>query len=270
MTAPTRPPDSSTPASPTPDLSLVVPVHNEEGNLPTLWQEIEALLAGLDERAEVLFVNDGSTDGSSQVLDDLRRSDVRIRVLDHDRNHGLTAALDCGFQHARGAVIGMMDADLQNPPAAIATLLAALPQADMVIGWRTERNDSFVKRASSKIANGYRNWRTHEQVHDTGCGLKVFRREVLERIKLYNGLHRFLPTLARMEGFRVVEVPVPHRPRASGSSHFGVWNRLWKGLRDVKTIRWMWVNRLTWQATERPPPAAPPGAERTGESGSEA
>lgn len=237
-----------------PDLSLVVPVHDEEGNLEPLWGEMADLLAGLDLSAEVLFVNDGSTDGSSDLLDRLRAADDRIRVIDHDRNHGVTAVLDCGFRHARGAVIGTLDADLQNPPAAIADLLAALTdEVDMVIGWRRDRNDPWLRRISSRIANGFRNWRTNEQVHDIACGLKVFRRRVLQRVKLWNGMHRFLPTLARMEGFRVVEVPVPHRPRISGRSHFGVWNRVWKGLRDVKAVRWMWRNRLTYVATERPP-----------------
>jgi len=256
---------------PAPHLSLVVPVHNEQDNLRPLWEEIRAMLDGLAGTAEVLFVNDGSTDRSSTVLDELRADDARIRVLDHDRNHGLTAALDCGFRHARGTYVGMLDADLQNPPAAIADLLAALGDHDMAIGWRKERDDSFVKRASSKIANRYRNWRTRESVHDTGCGLKVFRRAILDRIKLYNGMHRFLPTLARMEGFTITEVVVPHRRRASGRSHYGIWNRVWKGLADVRTIRWMWRNRLTWKATERPPtsaatrqagePSPPPAAE---------
>lgn len=242
-----------------PHLSLVVPVHDEQDNLRPLWAEIAALLEVVGRPAEVIFVNDGSTDRSSAVLDELRAQDARIRVLDHDRNHGLTAALDCGFRHARGELVGMMDADLQNPPGALADLLAALGEHDMAIGWRRERNDSLLKRVSSHIANRYRNWRTHEQVHDTGCGLKVFRRRVLDRVKLYNGMHRFLPTLARMEGFTVCEVVVPHRPRASGRSHFGVWNRLWKGLADVRTIRWMWRNRLLWKATERPPLTDVPG-----------
>ena len=239
------------------DLSLVVPVHDEEGNLPRLWEEIRDLLAGRAERAEVLFVNDGSTDGSSAVLDRLRAGDARIRVLDHDRNHGLTAALDCGFHHARGAVIAMCDADLQNPPAELARLLDALPGHDMVIGWRKHRDDPWVKRVSSRIANAWRNRRTGERVHDTGCGLKVFRRAVVERVRLWNGMHRFLPTLARYEGFRVTEVVVAHRPRASGRSHYGVWNRLWKGLRDVRAVRWMRDNRLQWKATERPPLGPP-------------
>jgi glycosyltransferase involved in cell wall biosynthesis len=243
-----------------PDLSVVVPVHDEAGNLRPLWEEIRAALERVPGRAEVIFVNDGSTDGSGAVLDALRAGDARIRVLDHDRNHGLTAALDCGFAHARAPVVAMLDADGQNPPGEIPKLLEALAGCDMVIGWRRDRRDPWLKRVSSKIANAYRNRRTHEQVHDTGCGLKVFRRRILEKVKLWNGMHRFLPTLARMEGFTVREVVVAHRPRGSGRSHYGVWNRVWKGLRDVRTIRWMWRNRLQWKATERPPIAgdAPP------------
>lgn len=233
------------------ELSVVLPVHNEEGNLPALWTELSAALDAIGRPAEVIFVNDGSTDGSGAILDRLRAADPRVRVIDHDRNHGLTAALDCGFRHARGRVIAMLDADLQNPPGELVKLHALLPDADMAIGWRKDRKDPWLKRISSKIGNGYRNWRTNESVHDTGCALKVFKREVIERIKLWKGLHRFLPTLARMEGFKVVEIPVVHRPRASGKSHFGVWNRLFKGMADVKTIRWMWKYRFTYVATER-------------------
>ena len=240
-------------------LSVVLPVHNEEGNLPRLWDELKAALTVLPSPAEVVFVNDGSTDGSGAILDRLRAEDPRVRVIDHDRNHGLTAALDCGFRHARGAWIAMLDADLQNPPAELARLCALLPAADMAIGWRKDRRDPWLKRVSSKIGNGYRNWRTNEQVHDTGCALKVFKREVIQRIKLWKGMHRFLPTLARMEGFRVEEIPVAHRPRPSGRSHFGVWNRLWKGLADVRAIRWMWRNRFTYVATERTGPPRAPG-----------
>jgi glycosyltransferase involved in cell wall biosynthesis len=248
------------PRDPAIELSVVLPVHNEEGNLPALWDELVAALESIGLPAEVVFVNDGSTDGSSAYLDGLRAKDPRVRVLDHDANHGLTAALDTGFRAARGAVLAMLDADLQNPPGELVKLLARLPEADMVIGWRRDRRDPFVKRVTSKIANGYRNWRTNEQVHDTGCALKVFRREVIERIKFWKGMHRFLPTLARMEGFRVVEVPVAHRPRGAGKSHFGTWNRLWKGLADVKAVRWMWKRRLGARATERGAPRSGPGA----------
>lgn len=236
-----------------PALSVVLPVHDEEGNLPRLWEELKAALEAIGRPAEVIFVNDGSKDRSGEILDGFRREDPRVRVIDHDRNHGLTAALDTGFRAARGAAIAMLDADLQNPPGELATLYARLPEADMVIGWRKDRKDSWVKRVTSRIANAYRNWRTNESVHDTGCALKVFRREVIERIKLWKGLHRFLPTLARMEGFSVLEVPVAHRPRASGKSHFGTWNRLWKGMADVRTIRWMWKYRFDKKATERRP-----------------
>ena len=232
-------------------LSLVIPVHNEEANLRPLWAEIHALLEDLPVPAEVIFVNDGSSDTSGAILDELMTEDERVRVLDHPKNAGLTAALNTGFRHGRGDAIGMLDADMQNPPAEIAKLFAALPGHDMVIGWRKERNDPWIKRISSKIANGYRNRRTNEQVHDTGCGLKVFRTGILKDIKLYNGMHRFLPTLARMDGYTITEIPVAHRPRAGGSSHFGVWNRVWKGLADVRTIRWMWKNRLPKEASER-------------------
>ena len=233
------------------ELSIVVPVHDEEANLRPLFEEIRAVLDRLGLRAEVIYVNDGSSDGSSVVLDELRAADARVRVLDHDRNHGLTAALDTGFRHARAPVIAMLDGDGQNPPAELELLLAALPGADMVIGWRRDRVDPWIKRVSSQVANRYRNWRTHEEVHDTGCGLKVFRREILERVKLFDGMHRFFATLARMEGFRVTEVVVAHRPREHGRSHYGVWNRLWKGLADVKAVRWKWRNRLTAHAVER-------------------
>ena len=239
------------------ELSVVLPVHDEEGNLPRLWDELKEALAAIGKRAEVIFVNDGSTDGSGAILDRFRAEDPRVRVIDHDRNHGLSAALDCGFRHARGAVIAMLDADLQNPPSELARLHALLPAADMAIGWRKDRRDPWLKRVSSRIGNAYRNRRTHESVHDTGCALKVFKREVIERIKLWKGMHRFLPTLARMEGFTVVEIPVAHRPRPSGRSHFGVWNRLWKGMADVRAIRWMWKNRFTYRATERTGPPAP-------------
>lgn len=257
---------NAAPSESAPQLSLVVPVHNEAGNLRPLWAEVAAFLASRPERAEVLFVNDGSTDESGAILDELRRADPRIRVLDHDRNHGLTAALDCGFRHARGAVIGMLDADLQNPPSEIGRLLDALPGNDMVIGWRKERDDPWIRRISSRIANAWRNRRTGEHVHDAACGLKVFRREVAARWKLWNGLHRFLPTLARYDGFRVTEVVVAHRPRVSGRSHYGVWNRLWKGIRDIRTVRWMRDNRLTWAASERGVPTTAPREESSARS----
>jgi glycosyltransferase involved in cell wall biosynthesis len=234
------------------DLSVVVPLHDEEDNVEPLWSEIQAVLDGLGLQAEVVYVNDGSTDGTSSRLDALRAADPRVRVIDHEGNHGLTAALDTGFRAARGRLVAMLDGDGQNPPDQLPRLLAKIEEADVVIGWCRDRDDPWIRRISSRIANAYRNWRTREKVHDTGCGLKVFRREVLARIKLYNGLHRFLPTLARMEGFRVTEVVVTHRPRRHGRSHFGVWNRLWKGLRDVRTIRWMWRYRIHAPSSERP------------------
>ena len=235
-------------------LSLAIPVHNEEENLWPLWGELLALFDLVPCPVEVIFVNDGSTDQTGRLLDEILASDERARVIDHPQNHGLTAALNTGFRHARGDVIGMLDADMQNPPAEIAKLLAALSGYDMAIGWRKDRHDSWIRKTQSRIANAYRNKRTREQVHDVGCGLKVFRAEVMQHVKLYNGMHRFFPTLARMEGFTITEVPVAHRERAGGQSHFGIWNRLWKGLRDVKVVRWMWDNHLPRTGTERERP----------------
>jgi dolichol-phosphate mannosyltransferase len=240
-----------------PELSVVVPVHDEEASLEPLWDELRVFLDGAGRRAEVIFVNDGSTDGSGEVLDRLRARDPRVRVLDHDRNHGLTAALDTGFRNARGEVVAMLDADGQNPPAELGPLLAALEGADLVVGWRRRRADGWGKRVSSWVANAWRNRRTGETVHDIACGLKVFRREVLGRVRLWKGMHRFLPTLARLEGFRVAEVEVEHRPRRHGRSHFGVANRLAKGLGDLRVVRWMQRNRIDARATERPAPREP-------------
>ncbi len=155
--------------------------------------------------------------------------------------------MDAGFRHARGGVIISLDSDLQNDPRDIPLLLKELENADMAIGWRVERQDKFIKRLSSKIANGVRNRFSKEDVHDSTCPLKVMRREILPRIKMFNGLHRFLPTMARLEGFRVVEVPVSHRARRAGVSKYGVWNRVFKGLSDLRTIRWMKKNTLHYR-----------------------
>src|SRR5262245_9801149 len=154
------------PREPAVGLSVVLPVHDEEGNLPALFEELRAAIeqTGMSSTTEIVFVNDGSTDSSGALLDRFREADPRVRVLDHDKNHGLTAALDTGFRHARGAVIAMLDADLQNPPGELVKLLAELSSADMVLGWRKDRRHPWVKRVTSRIANAYRNRRTHEPV----------------------------------------------------------------------------------------------------------
>ncbi len=232
---------------PPPRVSVVLPVFNEEGNIGRLLDELLPVIRSLGEPFEMVFVDDGSRDRSRDVLLQRAKDHPEIVVWALDRNHGLSSALDAGFRSARGEVIVTLDADLQNDPADIPRLYAMLGEYDMVCGWRRERHDPWVKRMSSRIANAWRNRRTGESVHDITCPLKVFRTAIVPHLPAYNGMHRFYPTLARMAGFRVVEVPVAHRARVSGTSKYGIWNRLWKGMSDLRTVRWMQRNRLTYR-----------------------
>ena len=231
---------------PRPEISLVIPVYNEEENLPVLAAEIRAALEPTGLAYEVIYVDDGSTDASPRVLADLAREDPRTRIVRQRRNSGQSAAFDAGFRHARGGIVVTLDADLQNDPADIPRLLERLDGFDVVNGVRTRRQDDWVRRISSKIANGVRNRVTHESVTDVGCTLRACRAEYLRRIPVFNGMHRFLPTLLRMEGARVTEVPVNHRPRLHGQPKYGIHNRLWRGIADLFGVRWLqkrWVDR---------------------------
>jgi glycosyltransferase involved in cell wall biosynthesis len=188
---------------------------------------------------EIIYVDDGSTDGSSQLLDRLAAEHASVIVLHFDRNYGQSSAFDAGFKRSTGALVVTMDGDLQNDPADIGTLLAYTEKYDLVCGWRTERHDSLTRKISSRVANAVRSAVTGDHVHDTGCSLKVFRREVVDRLQLFVGMHRFFPALALMHGFTVTEVPVRHHPRMHGLSKYGVGNRLFKGLYDLLAVRWM-------------------------------
>lgn len=234
-------------------VSVVSPAHNEAENLPALVAEVAEALAPLDRPWEMIVVDDASTDGSAAVLRRLMAGQPALRVLTLRPRSGQTAALEAGLRAARGRFIATLDADLQNDPHEILRLLpqVAEGECDFANGWRKDRRDPWLRRASTRIANGVRNRLTHEQIHDSACGLKVFRREVAERVRLFNGLHRFLPTLARMHGFRVAEVPVNHRPRTAGRAKYGVWNRVFKALRDCFAIRWMQRRMLVYQVEEQ-------------------
>jgi glycosyltransferase involved in cell wall biosynthesis len=229
-----------------PRVSIVVPVYNEEESLPVLAEEIGAAMAEVTPDYELLWVDDGSTDGGPAVLARLAAADPRVRVLRLRRNSGQSAALAAGFANARAEVVVTLDADLQNDPADIPRLLAALDGCDVVCGVRTARQDTWVRRLSSRIANGVRNRLTHEAVTDVGCTLRAARAEHLRRIPVFKGMHRFLPTLLRMEGARVREVPVRHRPRRYGEAKYGIGNRLWRGIADLLAVRWLqsrWIDR---------------------------
>jgi glycosyltransferase involved in cell wall biosynthesis len=236
--------------APEPDLSLVVPVYDERDNLAILHAEIVAALAGRGERYEILFVDDGSSDGSAAEIRRLRSADPRVRLLSLARHAGQSAALDAGFRRARGRVIVTLDADLQNDPADIPRLLEALPGWDAVAGSRVRRHDSFVRRVSSRVANSVRNRLSDESIADTGCSLKAFRRAALDRLPPFEGMHRFLPTLLRMEGFRVREIPVGHRPRLRGTSKYHIADRLVPAFADLLAVRWMKRRRLRYEVKD--------------------
>lgn len=222
-----------------PALSIVIPVFDEEASLDLLYGELTSALNRIDLSSEIIFVDDGSRDNSLSVLQALEVKDARIRIIRLDANHGQSTALDAGFRAARGDYTATLDADLQNDPADLALLLPHLDRADVVNGVRATRHDSFSKRLASRIANGVRNWATGANVSDVGCSLRVMRTAYLRKIKLYRGMHRFLPTLLAMEGARLVEVDVSHRPRRHGASKYGIGNRLFVALVDLAAVCWM-------------------------------
>jgi glycosyltransferase involved in cell wall biosynthesis len=232
------------------DLSVVIPIFNERDNIRPLFSELLEALAPIGRSFEVLFVNDGSSDGSAEVLRELRAHDRRVRVLTLARNAGQTAAFSAGFSAARGAIVVTLDGDRQNDPRDIPLLLDKLGDFDAAVGWRAQREDTIVRRVSSRLGNFVRNRVSGDDIIDTGCSLKAYRREALARIKLFSGMHRFLPTLLKMEGFRVCQVRVSHRPRVAGRSKYGVWNRLLASSADLMAVRWMKRRALSYRMTE--------------------
>ena len=233
-----------------PDLSLVLPVFQEVENLPILWLEIEQMLDKVGRTAEIIFVDDGSTDGSTDVIRDLVKRDERVRLIRFEANAGLSAAFYAGFEAARGRIVVTMDTDLQSDPHDVALLLDALPGVDAVVGWRQVRHDTWLRRVSSRIANAIRDTVTGDRVRDSACSLRVMRRECVAAIPPFNGMHRFVPTLLRMAGFSVLEVPVHHRPRRFGESKFGVRNRAVRAFADLLVVRWMMHRRLRYRIAE--------------------
>jgi glycosyltransferase involved in cell wall biosynthesis len=235
-----------------PDLSVVIPVYDEEENLPLLWPELRPVLDGLGLAFEVVFVDDGSRDRSAEIIRAFREADSRVRLVRLKANAGETAATDAGFKAAQGRWVITMDADLQNDPHDIPMLLRRLDEWDAVTGWRVNRaaGDSSIRRISSRVANRVRNALSEETIQDSGCTFRAFRRECLRGLVLYRGFHRFVPTLLRMRGYRVVEVPVNHRPRRFGRSKYGVMNRAFVAFADLLAIRWMKSRFLQYEIAE--------------------
>ena len=237
--------------APRPWASIIVPIKDERENLPPLIESLLSVMrvhpSSQTRPFEIILVDDGSTDGSSEVMDGLAAQYHEVKALHFERNYGKTAALDAGFNNSDGELIIHTDGDLQQDSGDILTLLPYTETYDLVCGWRKDRQDNLVRRMSSLVGNFIRNIFTHDGVHDTACPLKIFRRPVMERLQLFEGLHRFFPALALMCGFTVKEVPVRHYARIHGVAKFGVGNRLFKGLYDLIAVRWMTRRVLTYK-----------------------
>lgn len=228
----------------------MIPAYNERENLAPLLEEIGAALAGRD--YEVIVVDDGSTDGSLEMLKTLQRGEPRLHYIAFERNAGQTAAFAAGFRAARAPVVVTLDADLQNDPADIPLLLETMERsgATAVAGYRATRRDTPWKRLQSRIANGVRNRLNGEAIRDTGCSLKAFQADAVRALPLFAGMHRFLPTLIKMHGGTVAEVPVSHRPRRHGTTKYGMWNRVVRSLADALAVRWMQRRVLRYRVRE--------------------
>jgi glycosyltransferase involved in cell wall biosynthesis len=226
--------------SATPDLTVTIPLYNEAENIPILYARVRDALDELGKRWELVLVDDGSSDGSGALLDGIAADDVRVTVLHFRRNYGQTAAFMAGIDHARGAIIIPMDGDLQNDPDDIGKLLAKLDEGfDVVSGWRKDRQDHAIKRnLPSRIANGLISRVSGVRLHDYGCSLKAYRRDVLDGVKLYGEMHRFVPIYAAWNGARVTEMPVQHHPRLHGESKYGL-ERVVKVVLDLLVVKFL-------------------------------
>lgn len=231
-------------------VSVVIPVRDEAESLPILWDELKPVLAGLAGAVEVIFVDDGSTDGSDKLIRRFADEDRRARGVHLAAPAGVSTAYLAGFRAARGDVVVTLDADLQIDPRDIPAMLRALDTADAAVGWRQRRHDARSKRVASWIANGIRRRVLGDPFHDTACSLRAMTQRCVAVLPPYDGMHRFVPVLLAMNGYVVVEVPVSHRPRRYGRSKFGIRDRAWRALLDLLVVRWMLARRLA------PPPDA--------------
>jgi dolichol-phosphate mannosyltransferase len=237
-----------------PELSLVIPCYNEQDNLRALIAAIHAAVDPLKVSYEVVITDDCSKDKSWEILKELAAADPRLRPQRFAFNCGESAASWAGMKAARGRYIITVDADLQNDPKDLPGFLKALEKFDCVCGTRVAtrgQGDNFVRIASSRIANWVRNKLSGEQISDAGCTYRAFKRECIENLKFFKGMHRFLPTLFKIEGFTVTEITVSNNPRFAGQSHYGVWNRLFASFYDLLAVRWMKKRMFRYQIAEK-------------------
>ena len=223
-------------------ISYIIPVYNEEENLQPLFDDIKNVTEKVSLPFEIIFIDDASTDNSLNIMKSMETDFDYIKHISFNKNCGQSAALYAGFLYSTGDVIITMDADLQNDPHDIPNMLEYYGQYDVVNGWRADRQDSHGKKIGSFIGNSVRNMLTNESIHDTGCSLKIMRASLVRRLKFFRGLHRFIPTLLKLEGASVIEVKVNHRPRKHGQSKYSNLSRAFSGFYDLLAVRWM-INR---------------------------
>jgi len=229
-----------------PAVSVIVPVYNEEENVPILQAELRSALRGVDH--EFIFVDDGSADRTVERIE----AAPNLRVIRFEKNAGQSAAMYAGLQAARGSILVLIDGDLQNDPADIPRLVSEISSgADLVCGYRALRRDTRVKRLTSRIANTVRSRYTKDGVRDTGCTLKAMRRECVDALVPFKGMHRFIPALIKDAGFRLVEIPVNHRPRRFGETKYGLGNRAVRATMDMFGVRWLLSRRLNYKIREK-------------------
>jgi glycosyltransferase involved in cell wall biosynthesis len=237
----------------TPELSFVIPCYNEQDNLRALVQAIRDSVEPLKRTYEIVITDDCSKDNSWQVLKEIAAADPRVRALRFAYNCGQSAAMWAGMKAAHGKIIVTLDADLQNDPQDLATLLEGAKNFDCACGSRVAargKGDNFVRVMSSRIANWVRNKLSGDNISDAGCCYRAFKRECIENLKFFKGMHRFMPTLFKIEGFTVTEVPVRTNPRLAGQSKYGVWNRLFASFYDLLAVRWMKKRMFRYKVSE--------------------
>jgi dolichol-phosphate mannosyltransferase len=240
-----------------PYFSLVVPAYNEQENIPTLLERVGTSLQQIGRPFEVIIVDDGSSDSTPQLLADGMKTYPWLRVLRMKKNGGQSAAFEAGFAAARGEIIGTIDADLQNDPEELPRLLPMLDQhgVDMITGWRAKRQDSKFRLIQTRIANRIRNWISQETIQDSASSLKLYRAHSIRGMKLFNGAHRFFPTLVKMRGYTCLETPVKHSARFAGTAKYGFRNRALRAFVDLLAVRWMKSRWLRYEADEVPRPS---------------
>lgn len=233
------------------NLTIIVPVFNEEPCLNPFGEAMDAFLAQSPIPARVLFVDDGSTDKSLDLIRDICRRNPAYSFLSLDHNHGLSTAFKAGIDQATSTYIGYIDADLQTSPLDFLLYLPYLPAYQMVNGIRQKRKDTFIKKVSSRIANGFRQALIHDGITDTCCPLKIIETNQAKRLPFFHGMHRFLPALVQLQGGRVKQVPVQHYPRYAGYAKYHLWNRFWGPLQDTFAFRWMRKRYIRYQVREQ-------------------